>query len=67
MIITDFIELLDFLNMIFWKEEWKVIMDKARENTENSRKSNKIEEFKQIKAIFIRNKVVQFNKEMKYF
>ena len=41
-------------------------MDKVRENTLNSRKANKIEEFKQGQVAFVSNKVVQPNKEMKY-
>ena len=43
------------------------MVDKVRENTENSRKNSKINEFKFINVVFIRNKIVQFNKEMKYF
>ena len=41
-------------------------MDKVRENTLYSRKTNKIEEFKQRQVVFVSNKVVQPNKEMKY-
>ena len=41
-------------------------MDKVRENTLNSRKINKIEEFKQGQVVFVINKVVQPNKEIKY-
>ena len=41
-------------------------MEKVRENTLNSRKTNKIEEFKQGKVVFVSNKIVQPNKEMKY-
>ena len=41
-------------------------MDKVRENILNSRKTNKIEEFKQGQVVFASNKVVQPNKKMKY-
>ena len=41
-------------------------MDKVRENILNSRKTNKIEKFKQRQVVFVSNKVVQPNKEIKY-
>ena len=43
-----------------------LIMDKVRKNTLNSRKTNKIEKFKQGQVVFVSNKVVQLSKEMKY-
>ena len=48
------------------KRSEKLIMYKVRENTLNSRKTNKIEEFKQGQVVFVSNKVIQLNKEMKY-
>ena len=41
-------------------------MDKVRENTLNSRKTIKIEEFKQGQVVFVSNKVVHTNKKIKY-
>ena len=51
---------------IMVKRSEKLIMDKVRENILNSRKTNKIEEFKQGLVVFVSSKVVKLNKEMKY-
>ena len=51
---------------IMEKRSEKLTMDKARKKTLNSRKTNKIEEFKQGQVVFVSNKSVQPNKEMKY-
>ena len=51
---------------IMEKRSEKLIMDKVSEDTLNSRKTNKIEEFKQGQVVFVSNKVVQPNKEIKY-
>ena len=51
---------------IIEKRSENLTMDKVRENTLNSRKTNKTEEFKQRQVVFVNNKVVQPNKEMKY-
>ena len=42
-------------------------MDKVSENTLNSWKTDKIEEFKQGQVVFESDKVVQPNKEIKFF
>ena len=55
-----------YLFEIMEKRSENLMMDKVRENTLNSRKTNKIEEFKQGQVVSDSNKVVKPNKELKY-